>query len=247
MTVVLNVAKDPADQSAPERAQGVFVPEAQASGKGSLARAPEDDALRRCLASGEMKPRTEMVRFVIGPDQAVYPDIAEKLPGHGLWVSATPDAIHLAIKKNLFAKAAKEPARPAPDLADVVTLLLRKRCLEFLGLAKGSGNAVLGEAQTESALRANKLALFLKASDATQKLDNRFATVECDLFTRDELGAAFGYDQIVYAGLCPHKLTQKLKQEITRLRSMMENIRNPQIERNMGIEKGFPPPLMGEG
>jgi predicted RNA-binding protein YlxR (DUF448 family) len=179
------------------------------------------DTERRCLSSGVMKPRTEMIRFVIGPDHAVVPDLSENLPGHGLWVTATADAIQLAARKNLFAKAAKETAHPAPDLAETVMRLLRKRCLEFLGLAKGAGIAVLGEAQTEAALRANKLALFFFAPDATRVLDNRNSITTCDLLSRDEMGAAFGYDQIVYAGIGPHGLTQKLKLELKRLHSMM--------------------------
>ncbi len=162
-----------------------------------------------------------MIRFVIGPDQAVVPDLSENLPGHGLWVSATVDAIQLAVKKNLFAKAAKEPAKPASDLADLATRLLRKRCLEFFGLAKGAGIATLGEKQTESALRANTLALYIHAPDATRVLDNRNSIAECDLFSRDEMGTAFGYDQIVYAGISSHGLTKKLKLEINRLRSML--------------------------
>jgi len=187
-----------------------------------LARKETDalDGMRRCLATGEMKPKTEMIRFVIGPDQSVVPDLSENLPGHGLWVTAETDKILLAAKKNLFAKAAKEPARPAENLAEDVARLLRKRCLEFLGLCKGAGNAVLGEAQTEAALRASKLALFLHAPDATRVLDNRNSIAECDLFSRDEMGSAFGYDQIVYAGILPHGLTQKLKLEINRLRSI---------------------------
>ena len=162
-----------------------------------------------------------MIRFVIGPDQSVVPDLSENLPGHGLWVTASPNSIQLAVKKNLFAKAAKETAHPAPDLADMVTRLLRKRCLEFLGLAKGAGIAVLGEAQTEAALRARKLALYLHAPDATRVLDNRNTIAECDLFSRDEMGASFGYAQIVYAGIGPHKLTEKLKLELNRLRSII--------------------------
>ncbi len=176
-----------------------------------------------------MKPRAEMIRFVIGPDQAVVPDLSENLPGHGLWVTATPDAIQLAVKKNLFAKAAQEPARPAVSLVADVARLLRKRCLEFLGLAKGAGIAVLGESQTEAALRARKLALYLHAPDATRVLDNHTAIAECDLLSRDEMGAAFGYDQIVYAGVAPHGLTEKLKLELNRLRSM-----NLTIEKNEG-------------
>jgi predicted RNA-binding protein YlxR (DUF448 family) len=184
-------------------------------------KAKASDGERRCLATGEMKPKVELIRFVIAPDQSVTPDLSENLPGHGLWVSASSEAIAQAQKKNLFAKAAKEPARPDPSLGDLVTRLLRKRCLEFLGLGKGAGIAVLGESQTEAALRADKLALYLHAPDATRVLDNRNGIAECSMFTRDEMGSAFGYDQIVYAGLLSHKLTQKLKSEISRLHSML--------------------------
>ena len=187
---------------------------------GSEAKASDNE--RRCLSSGDMKPRTEMIRFVIGPDHTVVPDLSENLPGHGLWVTATPEAIQHAVKKNLFAKAAKETAHPAADLVDTVTTLLRKRCLQFLGLAKGAGIAVLGEAQTEAALRANKLSLFLHAPDATRVLDNRNSIAECEMLSRDEMGAAFGYDQIVYAGIAAHKLTDKLKLELNRLQSMLQ-------------------------
>ena len=180
------------------------------------------DGARRCLVTGEMKPRAELIRFVIAPDKTVVADFSEKLPGHGLWVTATTDSIQTATKKNLFAKAAKEQAHPAPDLADTVAKLLRKRCLEFLGLAKGAGIAVLGESQTEAALRARKLGLFLHAPDATRTLDNRLGIAECTLFSRDEMGAAFGYDQIVYAGLGFHGLTEKLKLELTKLQSMTD-------------------------
>jgi predicted RNA-binding protein YlxR (DUF448 family) len=187
---------------------------------GTASEAQASEGERRCLVTGEMKPRAELIRFVIGPDDAVIPDLSENLPGHGLWVMATPDAVRLALKKNLFAKAAKAPAKPASTLAEDVAELLRKRCLQFLGLAKGAGVTILGETQTEAALRDGKLALYLRARDAARALDNRNSIAECDIFSRQELGAALGYDQIVYAGLLSHGLATKLKMEINRLRSM---------------------------
>src|ERR1700744_830485 len=91
---------------------------------------------RKCLVSGELKTRESLIRFVIGPDQAVVPDLAENLPGHGMWVSADAASIALAARKNLFAKAAQSPAKPAADLAAQTAALMRQRCLSLLGLAK---------------------------------------------------------------------------------------------------------------
>src|ERR1700761_606307 len=104
--------------------------------------APKDrndapDNARRCLVTGEMRVKDELIRFVIAPDQIVVPDLACNLPGRGLWVTATREAIETAVRKNLFAKAAKSPAKPDPDLADKTAQLLRRRALDWLGLAKG--------------------------------------------------------------------------------------------------------------
>ncbi len=204
MTAVLNLARNKTDASE--------------------AKAPE--GARRCLVTGEMKPRAEMIRFVIGPENSVVPDLSENLPGHGLWVSASPDSLRTAAKKNLFAKAAKTSAHSSPTLPEDVAKLLRKRCLDFLGLAKGAGIAVLGESQTEAALREGKLTLYLHATDAGRALDNRKSISECGIFSREELGAAFGFEQIVYAGIEPHGLAEKLKMEINRLRLMMSEEKN---------------------
>ena len=102
---------------------------------------------RRCLVSGELKPRAELIRFVIGPDQAVVPDLAEKLPGHGLWVTASFEAVHMAAKKNLFAKAAKEPAKPAADLAELLHNYCANVAATCSALPKGQGVPCLAKAR----------------------------------------------------------------------------------------------------
>jgi predicted RNA-binding protein YlxR (DUF448 family) len=175
---------------------------------------------RKCLACGELKSRDALIRFVIGPDQTVVPDLAENLPGYGMWVSADAASITLAAKKNLFAKSAQTPAKPAADLAEQTAALMRKRCSNLLGLAKGSGSTILGEQQAEAALRANKAAFYVVASDATKPLDNRHGIPTCAVFSRDELGSALGYAQIVHVALLPHGLTSKLRLELNRLASL---------------------------
>lgn len=176
---------------------------------------------RRCLATGETLAKDQMVRFVVGPADEVVPDLAEDLPGRGLWVKADFESIKLATQKNLFAKAAKAPAKAATDLAEQVTRLLRARCLSFIGLGKGAGVAVLGEEQVGVAMRGNKLALLVLADDAPADIGNRNDVPECRLFTREELGAALGYAQIVYAGFKQHGLTKRLKNELQRLTQLM--------------------------
>ena len=47
--------------------------------------------LRRCLATGETLPKSSLIRFVVAPGDAAVPDLAERLPGRGLWISARRD------------------------------------------------------------------------------------------------------------------------------------------------------------
>jgi predicted RNA-binding protein YlxR (DUF448 family) len=85
-----------------------------------------------------------LVRFVAGPDGVVVPDLARKLPGRGIWVAATREAVQAAAKKGLFARAAKARLVAPPDLADQVETLLHGRLLSALGLARKAGDLTFG-------------------------------------------------------------------------------------------------------
>lgn len=54
---------------------------------------PETGPLRRCVVTRARLPKEQMVRFVVGPDRALIPDLAGKLPGRGIWLSASRDVI----------------------------------------------------------------------------------------------------------------------------------------------------------
>ncbi|HET6224250.1 MAG TPA: DUF448 domain-containing protein, partial [Dongiaceae bacterium] len=57
--------------------------------------------LRRCLVTREVLPKTDLVRFVVGPDGVLVPDVAGRLPGRGLWVKAQRDVLAAAVAKRL--------------------------------------------------------------------------------------------------------------------------------------------------
>ncbi len=174
--------------------------------------------MRRCLVLGEVKPKEDMVRFVIGPDGAVVPDLAAKLPGRGLWVSAQREALIKACDKNLFARAAKAKVSVSVDLVAQVETLLAKRCLDLLGLARSAGAVVTGQPQVEHALAHNGLAFIMLASDAGRDCRKKLsrARVVDSGFARDALGAALGHEHLASVGLKPHPLTKKLEQECAR-------------------------------
>ena len=118
-----------------EHAAADVVVEGAANGAAQTAASPQ----RRCIASGEVRDRARLLRFVIGPDGTVVPDIDERLPGRGLWLTPRRDIVATAAAKGLFAKAARRRVVLPSDLAGEVEQLLRARCLALLGLARRAG------------------------------------------------------------------------------------------------------------
>ena len=92
---------------------------------------------RRCVAARAPRPADGMIRFVLGPDAALVPDLAARLPGRGMWVSADRKALTHALARNQFARAARTQVGAAPDLVDQVAAMLTRRCLDLVGLAAG--------------------------------------------------------------------------------------------------------------
>lgn len=178
---------------------------------GSRRRPRGEDGERSCLVTREAKPRAGLVRFVVGPDRAVVPDIAERLPGRGLWVSATRQAIETAVSRGLFAKAAKGPAVAPKDLADQVERLLAERALGLLGFARRAGELVFGFERVSARLEAGGVAALVEASDASPESAAKMSAKAAEsrivrLFTRVELGMAVGRPELVHMALSTGKL-----------------------------------------
>lgn len=137
-------------------------------------RAAREDAralTRTCIASGEEKPKSELLRFVVSPAGDVTPDLATRLPGRGLWVSCDRAALEKALKKGAFAKAAKRAVTVPPDLADRVEQGLKQRALEGLGLARRAGALIAGHDKVEQTLRLRGagIAALLEAADGSAR------------------------------------------------------------------------------
>ena len=102
-----------------------------------------DVSERRCIVTGETAPKAGLIRFVIGPDNMVYPDLLEKLPGRGMWVTASRDALDKA-GKGQFSKSAKQAVNVPDGLTDEVERQLVRRVVDLIALARKAGSAVCG-------------------------------------------------------------------------------------------------------
>ena len=118
----------------------------------SAKRIPE----RRCIYTRETSSREMLIRFAVSPDGVVVPDLEEKLPGRGLWLTARGDIIRRACAENSFSKAARRNITVPADLPVRLAALLNRRCLDLIGLARRSGAAVAGFEKVRAALDAGE-------------------------------------------------------------------------------------------
>src|SRR3954451_20852075 len=121
---------------------------------------------RLCALTREVKPIDELIRFVAAPDGAIVPDLKRRLPGRGVWVTATRSAVNEAVKRNVFARSLKREVRAARDLGAQVERQLESAALDALGIAHKAGRVAIGFARTETALAGvPRVAAILSASD----------------------------------------------------------------------------------
>ncbi len=181
-----------------------------------------DISLRKCIVSGQARPRDEMIRFVAGPLGELVPDLDESLPGRGIWLSAARDMLNTALDKDLFARAARRKVKIPADLADMLEGLMVRRGLSFLGLARRAGGVVAGYEKTAAWLGEGKTGVLLQALDGApggrakvRALAGRLPVV--DAFTAQELGHALGRDNAVHVMVAGGPLAESLIREAGRL------------------------------
>ncbi|MFY9289967.1 MAG: RNA-binding protein [Methylorubrum rhodinum] len=174
------------------------------------------EPLRTCIVTRVTQSPEAMIRFVLGPDGAVVPDLRTRLPGRGAWVTATRETVAAAVKRRAFNRAFRTSvASVPPDLPDRIAEGLRTDLRQALALANKAGCVVTGFGKVESAiLGPESVAAVIHASDAMpdgrRKLaaalrrrhgDAISAIPVMDDLSNPELDMALGRDHVIHAAL----------------------------------------------
>ncbi len=162
-----------------------------------------------------------MLRFVLGPDRRIVPDLAERLPGRGMWLSAKADVIEQAARRGAFAKAVRGEVLVPPDLRATIEDGLRGRIRDLLGFARRAGQAVSGWQSAREWLQAGRVGLLVQAADGSpaekaRLVGHRQVPVATPLDAA-ELGAPFGRDRAVHVAVAPGRLADRIAAEAVRL------------------------------
>ena len=179
---------------------------------------------RKCIATGEVQPKSNLLRFVVSPQAQVVPDILAKLPGRGIYVSAERGAVERAVSRNLFARAARQPVTLPEDLADLIETLLVRRTVDLISLARKAGDAVAGYERVKDWLAKEEATVLIQASDGSERGKSKLSTPHRGSFigwlTADELGRAFGRQTTIHAALGAGSLSQRVVEEAARLKGL---------------------------
>lgn len=187
-----------------------------------------DGPERRCIVSGESGPKEGLIRFVASPDGQVVPDLLERLPGRGFYVTATAEALATAVKKNLFSRAARQPLSVREDLVEEVDRLLAKRVVELVSLARKAGEAVAGFEKVKEQLDKGQAKVLLQASDGSVRGKSKLWTPTggrwFGCLTSNELGLAFGRESVIHAALAAGGLARRVVEDAARLSGLRKDI-----------------------
>jgi hypothetical protein len=174
--------------------------------------------MRMCAVTREVRPIDELIRFVVAPTGEVVADLKRKLPGRGLWVSASHRAVAEAIRRHQFSKGFKREVRVAPTLATDTEALLVRFAIEALAMAAKAGQVISGFGKVADALERRQIPIkaLIHASDGAadgiRKLDamvrqnagNGDESAEIRAvaaLTSEQLDLALGRSNVIHAAL----------------------------------------------
>ena len=182
----------------------------------------KEDPERRCIVTGESQPKAGLIRFCVGPEGQVVPDILGKLPGRGFYVEAAREALDKAAKKGLFARAARQPVKVPDGLTDLVEALLLRRVVDLISLARKAGDAVMGYEKVKDWLAKDKVRVLIQAADGSERGKTKLRAPDrpdgfIGCLSAGEMGLAFGRERAIHAALATGGLTTRVVEEAARL------------------------------
>jgi len=185
---------------------------------------------RTCIITRRQQPPERMIRFVRAPDGIVTPDIRARLPGRGVWVTASSDLVAEAARKQAFSRTLKVKSEAAPTLAQDVDRLLEMDCLQMLALANKAGLVVSGFGKVAGALEQGEINVLIEAVDGSE--DGRRKLLQSArrgegltgrnpkivaIFTSSQLDLALGRTNVIHAGLAAGGPTEAFLSRYMRL------------------------------
>ena len=161
-----------------------------------------------------------------GPDggDTVVPDLANRLPGRGFYVTAERGPLEKAVAKRMFAKGAKRSVTVPDGLIAAIEEGLLRRVQDSLALARKASEALCGYEKVRDALATWRVAALLQATDGSERGKGKLWTPEgarwIGHLSADEIGRAFGRERTVHAVVAAGTLGRRVVEEAAKLKGI---------------------------
>ena len=184
--------------------------------------------MRKCLVTGAITSKQELIRFVIDPEKNLIADIEQTLPGRGYWVKADRQTILKAVQKNIFVKKINEKFTIDKNLLLQIESQIKNKIFQHISLSRKAGRAIFGFDKIKTSLLSQPIDLLIQAVDGSEREKRRLLTraipnVIDNCLTGSELGQAFGRNNVVHCAFFESDFIEKIIFNANRL----NNLKNP--------------------
>ena len=186
---------------------------------------------RSCLGCGSTRDKGDLLRFVLGPDGVLTPDLKGKLPGRGAYTCPSPDCLGLAVRKKRFAASFKAPIAgldPAKLTAEIRSLVT-ERVRGYLSLAAKAGKVLSGSDAVAGGLRGGKVGLLFIATDLSEESRKKFSAMAghagvemVALFDKECLGTLIGKEHRGVVAVEPGGFIAAIRRELEIFRNFFD-------------------------
>ena len=188
---------------------------------------------RKCIASGEIKDKSSLLRFVVTPDNMIVADVLEKLPGKGIWLGCSKDLLEKTLRDGLLARVTKKPITVPETLLDDAEQMLTNRVISLISLARKSGRAVAGYEKVKDWLSKDLATVLVQSQDGSERGKSKLSTPRSGTFIdwikTSELGLAFGRQTVIHCALASGGITQRVVHEARRLKGLRAANGDPRV------------------
>jgi len=198
--------------------------------------------MRECALTRQAMPVGDLIRFVVGPDEAIVTGTGAKAEGRGVWVTLGEKAVAEAVRRKAFARSLKGAVSVPVDLAALTRQRLEQRLLGALGLARKAGQLVTGATRGKSAVQGGEVIALLTATDAAEDGRDKmlgalrgqeaaareagepgYAIPHFELLSAEQIGLALGLENVIHAALTKGAAAQSALARAQRLARYIAN------------------------
>ncbi len=188
----------------------------------------KDSENRKCIVTGKVLEKTNLLRFTVLDDGQLVPDFKKKLSGTGIYVSASKDILSTAVSKNIFSKILKRNVKIPFDFVNTITNLLKQNGLHLISLSRKAGILRTGFEKVSDSLKKNRVSFVLEATDAGSDGHNKILSLARELeifniYTVEELDKALDKNNTVHIAFEKSEMANKICEEFRKINNFLNS------------------------